>query len=108
MIGERVVKHADATALAALSDLIENLRRRRYLVEQWLGIFYLKGRAFLHFHKDPAGLFADLREDGEWQRFPVNHSDECARLLAAVDRALGGVRGRQTRSGGFPRSSRSR
>jgi hypothetical protein len=108
MIGERVVKHADAAALAALSDLIENLRRRSYLVEKRLGIFYLKGRAFLHFHKDPVGLFADLRHGEDWERFPVNHPDECARLLAAVDRALEGVKGRQTRSGGSPRSSRSR
>jgi hypothetical protein len=88
LIGEQVVKHADADGLAALSDLIENLRRRSVLVEKRLGIFYTKGRAFLHFHKDPTGLFADLRHGGDWQRFPVNDPDECARLLAAVDRAL--------------------
>ena len=82
------MKHADASALAALSDLIENLRRRSVLVEKRLGIFYTKGRAFLHFHKDPAGLFADLRHGDDWQRFPVNEPDECAMLLAAVDRAL--------------------
>jgi hypothetical protein len=84
------MKHADTAALAALSDLIENLRQRSSLVEKRLGIFYTKGRAFVHFHKDPAGLFADLREGGDWQRFPVNDPDECARLLAAVDRALTG------------------
>lgn len=82
------MKHADAAALAALSDLVESLRRRPVLVEKRLGIFYAKGRAFLHFHKDPAGLFADMRDGDHWQRFPVNHPDECARLLAAVDRAL--------------------
>jgi hypothetical protein len=80
--------HADAAALAALCDLIENLRRRSVLVEKRLGIFYNKGRAFLHFHKDPTGLFADLRHGEDWQRFPVNEPDECASLLAAVDRAL--------------------
>ena len=99
------MKHADASALAALSDLIENLRRRSVLVEKRLGVFYTKGRAFMHFHKDPAGLFADLREGDDWQRFPVNEPDECAMLLAAVDRALASVRERQTRSGGFPHSS---
>jgi hypothetical protein len=93
LIGEQVVKHADAATLAALSDLIENLRRRRVLVEKRLGIFYTKGRAFLHFHQDPAGLFADLRDGDQWQRFPVNHPDECARLLTAVDRALGRPQG---------------
>jgi hypothetical protein len=82
------VKHADVRALEAVSDLIENLRRRSDLVEKKLGIFYTKGRAFLHFHKDPAGLFADLREGDEWQRYPVNDPDECTKLLAAVDRTL--------------------
>ena len=82
------MKHADVRALEAVSDLIENLRRRSDLVEKRLGIFYTKSRAFLHFHKDPTGLFADLREGGEWQRFPVNDPDECTKLLAAVDRTL--------------------
>ena len=82
------MKHADVRALEAVSDLIENLRRRSDLVETRLGIFYPNGRAFLHFHKDPTGLFADLREAGEWQRFPVNDPDECTRLLAAVDRTF--------------------
>jgi len=82
------MKHADANALAVLSDLIEKLRTRNPLVEKRLGIFYTKGRAFLHFHTDPAGLFADLRQGSDWQRFPVNGPDECATLLAAVDTAL--------------------
>ena len=90
------MKHADVRALEAVSDLIENLRRRSDLVEKRLGIFYTKGRAFLHFHKDPAGLFADLREGGEWQRFPVNDPDECTRLLANVDRTLEGASRRRT------------
>lgn len=82
------MKHADADALAALSDLIEDLRSRSVLVEKRLGIFYTKGRAFLHFHQDPTGLFADLRDGGDWRRFPVNKPAECATLLAAVDRVL--------------------
>ena len=82
------MKHADANALTALSELIEKLRKRNPLVEKRFGIFYTKGRAFLHFHQDPAGLFADLRQGGDWLRFPVNGPDECAALLAAVDNAL--------------------
>ena len=87
------MKHADAATLAVLSDLIESLRTRNVLVEKRLGIFYTKGRAFLHFHTDSAGLFADLRDGGDWQRFPVNKPDECALLLAAVDRVLAGRQG---------------
>ena len=82
------MKHADAATLATLSDLIENLRKRSALVEKQLGVFYTKSRAFLHFHQDPTGLFADLRDGSDWRRFPVNKPDECAMLLAAVDRVL--------------------
>jgi len=82
------MKHADTSALAALCDVIENLRRRSILVEKPLGIFHNKGQTFLHFHKEPTGLFADLRHGEDWQRFPVNDPEECADLLAAVDLAL--------------------
>ena len=43
------------------------------------------GRAFLHFHEDPAGRFADLRLDGDWRRFRVNSPAERAQLLATID-----------------------
>ena len=49
------MKHADVRALEAVSDLIENLRRRSDLVEKKLGIFYTKGRALLHFIRIPLG-----------------------------------------------------
>ena len=80
------MKHAGAGALGALCDLLESLRTRTALVEKRPGIFYLKGKAYLHFHEDPAGLFADLRDGSDWRRLRVNSSDECARLLALVDR----------------------
>ena len=82
------MKHADAGALDALSDLLGGLRMRTGLVERRLGIFYFKGRAFLHFHQDRAGLFADLRQGGEWRRLPVNGSDDYTTLLVTVDRTL--------------------
>jgi hypothetical protein len=59
---------------------------RTGLVEKRPGIFYVKGRAFLHFHEDRAGLFADLRRSGDWQRFSVNSPDERAKLLDIIDR----------------------
>src|SRR5260370_38653411 len=76
------MKHAGVAALESLSDLLENLRSRTALVERRPGIFYVSGKAFLHFHEDPGGLFADLRLASEWQRFPVNSPDERAGLLA--------------------------
>jgi hypothetical protein len=80
------MKHAAASTLETLSDLLEKLRARTALVEKRHGIFYVRGRAFLHFHEDRAGLFADLRQDRDWQRFPVNRSDERARLLEIIER----------------------
>jgi hypothetical protein len=85
---ERRVKHAGAGALDTLDDLLNSLRARSTLVEKRPGIFYVRGRAFLHFHEDRAGLFADLRRAGDWQRLPINDPDNHARLLAAVDQAL--------------------
>jgi hypothetical protein len=82
------MKHAGAGALDALSDLLESLRTRTPLVEKRPGIFYVKGKAFLHFHEDRAGLFADLREGGDWLRLPVNSPDERAKLLALVDATI--------------------
>jgi hypothetical protein len=34
------------------------------MIEKKRGVFYFKSRSFLHFHEDPKGLFADLREAG--------------------------------------------
>jgi hypothetical protein len=80
------MKHAGAAAFEALSDLLDRLRSRTALTERRPGIFYVRGKAFLHFHEDPAGLFADLRVGSDWRRFPVNSPDEQARLLAVIDR----------------------
>jgi hypothetical protein len=55
------VKHADAVALHRLSDLLDQIRLKGVIKEKKLGIFYRKSKSFLHFHEDPAGLFADLR-----------------------------------------------
>jgi hypothetical protein len=82
------MKHAGAEALAVLSELLQKLRNRPGLAERRPGIFYVKGRAFLHFHEDRAGLFADLRQGRDWLRLAVNGRDDRERLLTAVDRTL--------------------
>jgi len=87
------MKHAGPAALARLDDLLTPLRRYRALVEKRPGVFYRRGRAFLHFHEDPAGLFADIRPDDAWIRLPVNEAAEQALLLATVDRVLNDASG---------------
>jgi hypothetical protein len=61
------------------------------VTERKPGTFYQKGQGLLHFHEDPAGFFADLKVDGAWQRFPVNHSRETATFLRAWRRAVSGL-----------------
>jgi hypothetical protein len=82
------MKHAGPAALAALNELIAAIRARGGLKEPRPGVFYRKGRAWLHFHEDKAGLFADLRLGAEWERFRVSEPKERAKLLAVIDRAL--------------------
>jgi hypothetical protein len=82
------VKHASAIALHGLSDLLAQIRLKQGLKEKKLGIFYRKSKAFLHFHEDPAGLFADLSAGVDFDRYPVNTKKERSVLLAAIDRAL--------------------
>jgi hypothetical protein len=78
------VKHATAAGLAEIEGLLGQLRQIPGLVEKRPGVFYRKSRAFLHFHEDPAGLFADYRPGEEWLRLPVGTAAEQAALLAAV------------------------
>jgi hypothetical protein len=55
------------------------------LKEKKLGTFYLRGSAFLHFHEDPAGLFADVKPDGKtFTRFAANSKTEQRALLTAI------------------------
>ncbi len=78
------MKHAGQAALDALEDLLERIRTLPGLKERQRGIFYRKSSSFLHFHEDPAGLFADLRLANDCKRFPVNARAERQALLAAL------------------------
>jgi hypothetical protein len=83
------MKHAGANALDALEPILAQLRAIDWLKEKSRGTFYRKSRAFLHFHEDPAGFFADVRLDGDdFVRLPVNNSAEIATLLREAKRAL--------------------
>jgi hypothetical protein len=81
------MKHAGPEALNTLADLLSAIRARG-LKEPHQGIFYRKGKAWLHFHEDKAGLFADLRVSTEWERFRVSEAEERAALLSLIDCSL--------------------
>jgi hypothetical protein len=83
------VKHAGATTLAELSALLEQLRRITGITERKPGIFYRGSAAFLHFHEDPKGLFADVKINGvEFERMSVNTEHERVALVRAVRSAM--------------------
>lgn len=83
------MKHAGADALAELATLLAQLRALRGLAERRPGIFYRGASAFLHFHEDPAGLFADAKLNGSgFERRPVNTAEERQALVEAVQAVL--------------------
>jgi hypothetical protein len=82
------LKHAGAETLQRLSDLLDQISQRESLKEKKLGIFYWKSKSFLHFHEDPAGIFADISSGDDFDRYPVNTMKERKALLAAIDRVL--------------------
>ena len=79
------MKHAGPEALDSLAELLAAVRARG-LKEPRRGIFYRKSKAWLHFHEDKAGLFADIRRGAEWERFRVSDAAEQANLLRLIDR----------------------
>ena len=81
------MKHAGAKALGALEPVLREIRRLGVLTEKSPGIFYRKRVAFLHFHEDAAGLFADLKIAGAYQRFRVSSMAERKAFLVAAKMA---------------------
>ena len=82
------MKHASAVALDALEPLLANLRRIEGLTERKRGVFYRHSKAFLHFHEDPAGFFADMRLDHGWARFDVTTPAQRRRLVTEARAAV--------------------
>ena len=76
------MRHARPAALDQLEDLIAALRAVDGLTEKSRGVFYRKGRAFLHFHEDGDSFFADVRGDEAFDRYEVKTPAARTRFLA--------------------------
>jgi N-acetylglutamate synthase-like GNAT family acetyltransferase len=84
------MRHATSDDLVAIAPLLAELRTVGGLVERTPGTFYRRSRAFLHFHADEAGMYADIRLEGdEFERVPVNSSAAQQALMRQVRLALG-------------------
>ena len=82
------MKHAGGESLDILEPLLAEIRLRPGLKEKKRGTFYRKGRACLHFHEDPKGLFADLRGPDDWLRLRISDPAEQEALKVAMDDVL--------------------
>jgi hypothetical protein len=84
------MKHASESTLQELSSLLERLRSFNELVEKRPGVFYRKSKAFLHFHEDPEGIFADVRLEVEspFIRLPVTTDVQQLALITKIGHAL--------------------
>lgn len=84
------MKHAGPDALDALEPLLGKVRAAPALIERKRGIFYRGGVAFLHFHEDPEGLFADLKVGRAFERHRVSTTPERRAFLATFQRHIAG------------------
>ena len=81
------MRHARDQDLDRVEGLLIELRTLPGLTEKKRGVFYRKSRAFLHFHEDPKGMFADLSDPDE--RIDVTEPAGQAALMAAARKRLG-------------------
>lgn len=81
------MRHARDQDLDRLENLLVELRTLPGLTEKTRGVFYRRSRAFLHFHEDPEGMFADISDPDE--RIDVTEGAGQAALMAAARRRLG-------------------
>jgi len=82
------VRHAREAALDELEPLLTRLRDVPGLTERTRGVFYKKSKAFLHFHEDPTGLYADVRLTADFERFRAQTPAEQESLIAMVVAAV--------------------
>jgi hypothetical protein len=82
------MRHAGEAALDELEPILVELRKLPGLRERKRGAFYIGSIGFLHFHEDPAGFFADLKEGVDFVRMPANNSREVATLLRRAAAAV--------------------
>ena len=66
-------------------------------------MFELESRAFLHFHDDPSGVFADVRLADDFVRMRVTSRAEQSDLIDRIDDRLSSV---ESRAAGRRRSER--
>lgn len=83
------MKHADSNTLENLDSLLRKIREHASLIERTPGSFYRKSKAYLHFHKDSSGTYADVKLNlTDFTRLRATTPKEQAHLLSLIARSL--------------------
>jgi hypothetical protein len=82
------MRHATPAALEELAPLLARVRELPGIVEKRPSVFYRRSKAFLHFHEDPTGLYADVRLGEDFERCRVQTQAEQAALVERLGAAL--------------------
>ena len=83
------MKHASPDTLAAIEPLLRKVRENTSLIQRTPGSFYRKSKAYLHFHEDPTGIYADVRLHGtEFIRVRATTAQEQAHLVSLIVKNL--------------------
>ena len=82
------MRHARPEDLDRIDGLLAQLRMLDGMREKKRGLFYIKSRSFLHFHEDPAGMFADLGLGADFARHRVSTATEQKAFMKIVRDAL--------------------
>ena len=81
------MKHAGQTTLDLLEPLLARVRNFPQLREKSRGVFYKKSKAYLHFHEDALGIFADLQVNGDWERLLLAAPKDHEKLLTLIEKS---------------------
>ena len=88
MAALRRMRHAGGEALDRLEPVLGALRDLPGLREKSRGTFSRGSRAFLHFHEDPTGLFADVRFADDFERVEVTTAAQQRTFVRDIRKAL--------------------
>ena len=84
------MRHATAKTIDSLEPLFLELRTISLLNEKKPGVYYVKSKAFLHFHEDNGNVFADVRlHPPVFDRLPATTKEEQSSLVKAIREHVG-------------------
>lgn len=85
------MRHATREDLDHVAELLASLRRLKALTEKKPGVFYRRGRAFIHFHEHLGRIYMDVRLHSDFERLDVTARPLQNEALRAVRDATSSI-----------------